>query len=785
MSSRGIRIAGCIALLAGAALLVVARSPSERQEAIVATCEAVGEERYEDALAASEGLVGADPDGYIAAECRCWALLNLSQRDSCADLIDRLLVAAPESDWVPHPVLSALVVRYRGEHRRDAEAAQLARKATRRHPHEIRLLELEIQTRSAVEGSGDALGSMEARLDRGESSYPLRIALAAGYMRNHEARAARRVLGSKAPPAGHPLWLAWYEEHSRAIGSLGEIDELEILYRRWAADGGNPRDLAARFALRVSVSGMKARDVSEVEMLRDALVDHERLADPNLRWGLYRRLIGALTAAGQIDEALSVYDEAIRFVSFPSLTREEIERVALQRQSDPSVGFREIDPQDRQPQFAGTIGFQLQPSIREPGVLRVSPETSMPVDTDYERYSLAPGDLLQIERRSAVTPQRWVFRSLDGKNIASGAVWPVAGRNIEIEISGKSDAAVGAAPARKIVRSEKPGDGRRRVFAFVVDCADWRLTQYLRARGELPLFDQLIRSGYRAVLESKPAFTAAAMEALVWPTRGEHISFVGLIQRMGLELGGLASVGKNPVDFLSAIQPEARSLFEIVGAGDRVAANMLFSHGGIDAGKHAEVLGPDSRRGHLDLRRSHRPLTDVEIERFIRSDAGPRQRRRFETIAAEFDNAVEIVRAKDVDLLMIRIEPLDLLTHAFFGDLLKQGQDDGESALLDAYRYIDERLAQFYRELDSDDYLVVMSDHGIRTPMQHETDAIFVLVGDGVPAARAPGTPHLRGVPRILASLAGVETGWPDSGLATWSAPAPEPTSSDAVVAGR
>lgn len=45
--------------------------------------------------------------------------------------------------------------------------------------------------------------------------------------------------------------------------------------------------------------------------------------------------------------------------------------------------------------------------------------------------------------------------------------------------------------------------------------------------------------------------------------------------------------------------------------------------------------------------------------------------------------------------------------------------------------------------------------------MQHEEDAIFAVLGEGVPAARAPGTPALRGIPRTIASMFGVTTDWP------------------------
>jgi phosphopentomutase len=85
------------------------------------------------------------------------------------------------------------------------------------------------------------------------------------------------------------------------------------------------------------------------------------------------------------------------------------------------------------------------------------------------------------------------------------------------------------------------------------------------------------------------------------------------------------------------------------------------------------------------------------------------------------------------------------------------------------YRYIDARLEVLHDALDADDVLVVMSDHGIRTAMQHSRDAIFVATGAGVPHGRAPGRPALRGVSRAVADLLAVETDWPDTGVAPWA----------------
>jgi hypothetical protein len=306
------------------------------------------------------------------------------------------------------------------------------------------------------------------------------------------------------------------------------------------------------------------------------------------------------------------------------------------------------------------------------------------------------------------------------------------------------------------------------VFALVLDCADWRLVQYLRARGELPTLEGLLRRGHHAVLHSDPPLTAAAMESLVWPGRGRATSVPGVVHQLGVELAGLASVGDNPFGFLAPLLPDGDSLFERVGGGPRVAANMLFAHGGIDAGRHAEMIGPHGVRRRVRTARVRRPLHPQELRRFEGIADDPQAVGHVESMAAELDAAVELATAGEVDLLALRLESLDILTHALYSRLASTRQDDGRSNLLAAYRYIDARIADLEAVLDEDDVLVVMSDHGIRTAMEHEEDALFVAVGAGVPVGRAAGTPDLRGVARTLAALAGVETSWPATGVAAW-----------------
>jgi hypothetical protein len=753
---RWLSLAGLLVALAGlaAAALDSARRVA-RQDAAARVCEAASAKDWARALEVPDDALGPDAEGRIAAECRCYAQLALDRAPECTALLDRLLDEPAARDWVPDATLTKLLIHTRLKEGRNAPALALARRAREVHPDDTGLLELEVITRSIVEGEDAVLADLAARLAADPTSpFTLRLLVAGIHHRRGDAGEALGALGETPPPPGDPYLASWFEQRAQSFAALGRIDDVRRAFADWRAAGGDPAELRARYALLVSLAQLRDPERSWVELLREAIREGDALRGRDLHRALHERLVAHLLVEGRSAEALAAFDAASEQYTLETISRDEIERNATLRGA----------PRGQLAHGEGVLEFRLAASA-EGGTLLVSADPRQPPDTDFESHPLAPGQVQHVTRALGPWPQRWVLRDAVGRPRASGAVWPLAGEVARVEIA---PPAPGGPPAgQPAVPARAAGDGRRRVFTMVLDCADWRLVQYLRARGELPFLDALLRTGHRAVLDSFPPLTATAMESLVWPGRGRQITFLGLVHHLGVELAGLASVGRNPVDFLAGLQPEGRSLFETVGAGDRVAANLLFSHGTIDAGRHAEVVGPDGARREAGSIRAIRPISDAERERFpvLATAPYPQFRSLVETIAAELDAAVEIARAGEVDLLVLRVEPLDLLTHALFHELNRTAQDDGRSPLLGVYRYLDARLAELDAALDRDDVLVVMSDHGIRTAMEHERDAIFVASGEDLPAQRVAGRPDLRGVPRALATLFGIETAWPGGEL--------------------
>lgn len=736
------------AAVAGSVGLVSVRRAGE-QLAVMHACDAVQAGRWQDALDGTRGRVGDDEVGRAAGECRCRALLATGRGAECETLLEGLLADGRDEGWAPSPDLAVHMIQTLREEGRRREAAELARRAGAIHPEDPDLFYLELLTRSGQEDEKALLDELAGRLaERGPAAVRMRVSLANRYLLRGDPARALAVLGDAPPPeAGDALGL-WFDTRGMAQASASDLPGLQRTYARWRAAGGDPDELRARYALTLSIANLADPELPILDGLRRALAG--KLDDPKLAEALTIRLVLTLVNAKRFDEALAAYDEGRKRFALEGLTREEVLRAAENQR------LAALPPGERH----GTLRFRVAGA--GPGwTLSVSPEPEAPVDQVYPRLALPPSGVLEVERSLGVAPQRWVLDDADGALRGSGTAFPAAGRTVEVAVTPRPPRAAAHFEPRR-----RPADGRRRVVWILLDCADWRIARYLLTRGELPVLAAEIERGHRAVLWSDPPLTAAALEAMVWPQR-TGLSFVGVLHRFGVELAGLSSVGDNPFGALRWVMPESRDLFATIGAGDLSAANLLFAHGGIHAGRHGEITGPHGERRRVRIGTSARDLSPRERERFPALAGIDRERDAIHvrTIAAEFDDAEALVREGAVDLVALRIEPLDILTHAHFAEAVRSGQDDGAGLLFSLYRYIDSRLGGVHDLLDEDDVFVVTSDHGIRTAMEHAHQALFVATGAGIPPGRSPGTPALRGVSRAIADWLGVATAWPQTGV--------------------
>jgi len=745
----------------------------DRRLAVARACDVVAAEEWEAALESSRELVGTDPPGLAAAECRCLALFATGELDAGLELLDRLLADPATGDWLPEPVLVLTAVAHRRAQGRLGAAAELVRRGTAAYPRDADLLALELEVRAEMGGEKAVLEDLERRLpEAGEAAPRLRLLLAGHHLERGEAGPAARLLGP-APPPGPPERVAdWHRLRARAFGVAGDPAGVAAVCRRWLEAGGRPADVLAWHALTLSIYQLDDPENPTLELLREAVARSGELSDPSWLPALHYRFIGTLIVAGRTDEALERLAAAERLGLEIPITRDDVRRSA----AGPGAGAwpGESAPGEVAAGEPGTLRFRI-PDPAAGARLLLSPDAGAPLDRDFVSLPVPAGGAVEVERTPGPAPQRWVYQGAGGAPLASGTVWPSGGRTVEVEVAvavpgpaSSGPASSGPVASTTTQPFPEPGDGQRRVFFLILDCADWRFVQYLRTRGELPVFDHLLRTGHRAVLESRPAFTAAALDSLVFPEQRRNLSPVGVIHQLGVELAGNTFIEENPFAGLAWLLPESPTLFERLGAGDHAAVNLLFSVGNLRGGDHGERVGPHGEKGRFTDWRSRRPLDPDERRLFADAELGENPRIWIEEAAAALDAAENVAEDPSIDLLALRVPTLDPATHSSFSTLQRAGQDDARHWLYDLYRYLDHRLGGLRRRLDGDDVLVVASDHGIRTSLEHSPWAFFVAVGPGLPPGRTPGTPHLRGIPRMLAELLGVETRWPATGIEGW-----------------
>lgn len=727
-----------------------------RQRAVDAVCDAVAREAWDEALAASDTLPTDDAVGRRAAECRALALMASSRVPDAVTLLEEHLAEPANESWLPDPVLVLLLADDRRNRGQMPSAVELVRDATSRYPDDPDLLYLELELRAQVEDEGKVLEELENRLaTMGDAAPWLALRVAQRHLDRRDLGRAARLLGP-GPPGGNPaLRDEWFRVRAALAGSAGDTADLATVCASWLAAGGRPAEVLAWHALSLSIYQLEDPERPTPILLRSALDHCEEIPDPGLCATLAHRLLGTYVVAGRTEDALALWDRWSPKVEL-TMGREEILRAA-----DDGL---ETSGDDGSP---GRIRFTLPAGTGR--YLLLSPPTDVPVDQPFEEHRPDATGRVEVRRFPGPAPLRWVLRDT-ARTLASGSTWPVPGQVLDVvldvvleadtlEPAGNRSANAPTTTPESALGG--PADGRRQIVVTILDCADWRLLRYLEARGELPTFHRLLGTGLRAVVESRPAFTAAAMDALSHPADPARRSPLAVVHQLGIELAANSFVGNNPFDSLAWLIPERRDFFTVLGAGEHVVVNLLFSEGRIDGGRHGERVGPRGERSRFEDWRRRRALTPDERKSLAHLLDDPNRRLWIEEMAADFDTAEQVARDGEVDLLMLRIDPLDPATHSGFGPTATGGRDDGAPWIYDFYRYADRRLGDLAAALDGDDILVILSDHGIRTSMEHSPWAVFLAVGEGVPQGRVGGTPPLRAVPRLLADWLGVTTDWP------------------------
>jgi Type I phosphodiesterase / nucleotide pyrophosphatase len=353
---------------------------------------------------------------------------------------------------------------------------------------------------------------------------------------------------------------------------------------------------------------------------------------------------------------------------------------------------------------------------------------------------------------------RFLVQSADASICGGASAWPAPGTTVRVTLQEEST----CRPPLQYVHKSAEGDGRRRVFAVLLDSGDWRILRYLQARGEAPVLSLIESRGVRGVIKSDPPGTSAALRKLMFPDRRRRTGVLPFLDDLGTQVTVFAGVAAHPWPALAAFTPQPRSFFDVVGE-QSVAVNLLGARGGLSEG-HGVVTGPQGARRMLALKPPRVP-TDDEAQSFpglwgeissLNDAAGE--------MASLFDALGELARDGTGDVVLARVDATDVAAHVRFHEY-SLGTKDDTAYLLAIYRYADRRIGELWSALDQDDVLVVLSDHGTLNELEHDRRALWLAAGGLVRAEPLNQAADLAGVARAIAEqvLAEVPTSWPES----------------------
>lgn len=689
-------------------------------------CDVAGEGRWEDAARLGAQLGGEGLAPAVGARCHCIALVNAGRPQEC---VERALVELRRNaEWVPDDESAIVLLDQLAVQHRAADAAAVVDRippsadarvllpaihTVRTDPHRLERLARRVADLPCCGDAHAQLGLAALALERAD------IAL--------------QLVPAQVPPSSPEAATIWADLRSNALAVAGDEAGAMQVMDAWERAGASTGAVAAR---RARLIGRYRFDHTRFDEYIDvALARRKDVDDPGLVRFLYFAKLQQLLHANDTAAMAALIAEA----------------KAWDPEFKPSAELGRQLAGDGAAGGPATLRFEPPPGMH----VLVSPDPAGPADAPFEELTAAA----EVKRTISPWPVRWVLVREDGARCGSGLLWPVAGGAAKPHLA--PGPCIPPRPAAVVQRA--PADGRRRIVVVMLDSMDWRVVRYAFARGEAPFLEHLATVGASGVLVNEPAFTIVALQKLVEPGRQQRVSTFGIVNELGEQLALFEQIGGHPFPVIQSLIPTPPTFFDALAARGLKVANLLSSHGRLGRTLHGELVGPKDERAALPLLRARAPSAEE-----LAAEPGlgaPKAASWLFSMLGIYDDIDRTVADPTVDVVLARVDGTDVAFHSTYGALTDPAAGHDDNLVLVSLRYADRRLAGLAGRLDEDDVLLVISDHGARSSLEHDESCL--LLGLGVRPTRLLGTPAFDGLPRALARLRGLELeGWPDTGIA-------------------
>lgn len=752
--SRGIRVVLLVALfVALAALVIDGVVDVQRELAITEACDAVREFRFEETLKNTAELVGSDEAGLSLVQCRCLAQLETGDAPGCFRALDDAM-RATNGGFVPDGLVAQAYGSHLLDRGDDERAREVVLAALAQDTANIDLLLLAARARLRLEEETLVVDDIVRGLDpRVDASLAARLAIANLLHEQELDPLSLAVLGDTAPTTPVEGVRSWFIQRGGALASTGDVARTAEHFERFRAIDADHRLVDAYHGAVITRFNLSDPERPLVPFLSSILEDSASLLevlDPNTHQFLYLRLCRQIATQGETERAIRCAAEARKFFPEIPLVDDELARARMDGDDRPS-----------------SIGTVVITHLDDGETLLVSSDVTLGADAPLVVENVRDGKA-RIRRSTSKRAVHYVVRAKNGVVRTAGSAWPeptgevVVDLSLDKETMGHTVEKLGSLPVVPLPKRAPP-DGRRRVVAVLLDGGDWRLVRLGIAMAALPTFDALISAGHLAVVDSNPPFTGAAIRSIVRPSPRGSLGFMRRVVEVGQQIASLRSDRDDPIGLLSLLAPDTTDLFGVLGSGDRRALNLMLSSGNVEAGETRMITGPAGKESMV-ASKVRRPLRPDELARYPALEPDASTPWALE-LPATFDAIDEALRDTSIDFVLAHVDATDRAAHFYLSSLERRGVEIIGHPLMELYRYVDERLRAVATAIDDDDVLIVFSDHGMQGGIAHDRASLFFAYGGPVALGRTPGTPALRGLPRLFADLLGVSTTWEDTGI--------------------
>jgi hypothetical protein len=344
-----------------------------------------------------------------------------------------------------------------------------------------------------------------------------------------------------------------------------------------------------------------------------------------------------------------------------------------------------------------------------------------------------------------------VARRLD----ESGAVLEAHAANFHVDPTKVADGGALSAVLKPFEDAPHPGsaalrrvgaDGSRRVLAVWPDCGAWPLLHVFAQAGRLPNIERLMRSSASwELISTHPPYTSTAYLAMTTMIQEQEDDEFGVVPALAMQLNGLPVLDQLLPDRFVPKGRVQRTFFDALTDAGVSWSNMVFNDKYLFAEEDGKSHSEDSGVHAASLSFSYgREGHDDRVEWYL------------ENTAEKAELALAEWRGEAPSFLLVRFPAIDIASHRFYAEY---EDDPGRGALRQVYEHLDQVLGELYAELDQDDVLMFISDHGMQSTLTHHPSCFCFVEDQRIPARGFQGTLPIRLFSSFVLSRYGVREG--------------------------